>query len=86
MDQFVLDLGPDARERAGDRVELFGTGADGGSTAEDWARAADTISYEIVTRVGARVPRVHVDSEVHEPRVVDEGPRAEPVGDPTAVR
>lgn len=62
MDQVVVDLGPDATERAGDRVELFGTGADGGPTAQDWAQAAGTISYEIVTRVGARVPRVHVDS------------------------
>jgi alanine racemase len=61
MDQVVLDLGPGAREVAGDRVELFGTGADGGPTAEDWARAAGTISYEIVTRLGSRVPRVHVD-------------------------
>lgn len=63
MDQFVLDLGPGAHEVAGDRVELFGTGADGGPTAEDWARSAGTISYEIVTRLGSRVPRVHVDSE-----------------------
>jgi alanine racemase len=63
MDQFVLDLGPGALEVAGDRVELFGTGVDGGPTAEDWARSAGTISYEIVTRLGSRVPRVHVDSE-----------------------
>ena len=61
MDQFVLDLGPDAVEQAGDRVVLFGTGAHGGPTAEDWARAAGTISYEITTRLGARVPREHVD-------------------------
>ncbi|NMR18919.1 alanine racemase [Cellulomonas fimi] len=60
MDQVVVDLGPGAREVAGDRVELFGTGAEGGPTAEDWARAAGTISYEIVTRVGARVPRVYI--------------------------
>ncbi|WP_129336872.1 alanine racemase [Cellulomonas endophytica] len=60
MDQVVVDLGPGATEVAGDRVELFGTGADGGPTAEDWARAAGTIGYEIVTRLGARVPRVHV--------------------------
>ena len=39
---------------------LFGAGDDGEPTAEDWARAAGTISYEIVTRVGARVPRVYV--------------------------
>ncbi|WP_434063475.1 alanine racemase [Pengzhenrongella frigida] len=60
MDQFVVDLGPGAVEVAGDRVELFGTGADGGPTAQDWAQAADTINYEIVTRLGARVPRVYV--------------------------
>jgi len=63
MDQFVLDLGPGAREVAGDRVVLFGSGADGEPTAEDWARAADTISYEIVTRLGARVPRVYVGGQ-----------------------
>ncbi|WP_454049651.1 alanine racemase [Cellulomonas sp. Marseille-Q8402] len=61
MDQVVVDLGPGATEVAGDRVVLFGTGADGGPTAQDWADAAGTISYEIVTRLGARVPRVYVD-------------------------
>ncbi|MEP7764510.1 alanine racemase [Sanguibacter sp. 25GB23B1] len=63
MDQLVVDLGPGATEQAGDRVVLFGTGSDGGPTAEDWARAAGTISYEITTRLGARVPRHHVDGE-----------------------
>jgi len=67
MDQVVVDLGPDAPEREGDRVELFGTGASGGPTAQDWADVAGTISYEIVTRVGGRVPRVHVDPERAEP-------------------
>ena len=62
MDQFVIDLGPGAREEAGTRVELFGTGAGGGPTAQDWAEAAGTIGYEIVTRVGARVPRVYVNA------------------------
>ncbi|GIG26895.1 alanine racemase [Cellulomonas denverensis] len=60
MDQFMVDLGPGAAEVAGDRVTLFGPG---GPSAEDWARAAGTISYEIVTRLGARVPRVYVDSD-----------------------
>ena len=63
MDQFVLDLGPGARDVAGDRVELFGTGADGGPTAEDWARAAGTISYEIVTRMAPRVPRTYLNED-----------------------
>ncbi|KGM14903.1 alanine racemase [Actinotalea fermentans ATCC 43279 = JCM 9966 = DSM 3133] len=57
MDQFVVDLGPGAAEAAGDVVVLFGTGADGEPTAEDWAAACGTISYEIVTRLGVRVPR-----------------------------
>jgi alanine racemase len=61
MDQIMVDLGPGATEQAGDRVVLFGDGADGGPTAQDWADVAGTISYEIVTRLGARVPRVHVD-------------------------
>jgi len=61
MDQFVVDLGPGAPEVAGDRVELFGTGAHG-PTAQDWAQAADTINYEIVTRLGARVPRVYLNA------------------------
>jgi alanine racemase len=63
MDQFVLDLGPEARESAGDRVVLFGPGTAGEPTAEDWARASGTIGYEIVTRIGARVPRVYLGAE-----------------------
>jgi alanine racemase len=59
MDQFVLDCGDDP-VAAGDEVTLFGSGADGGPTADDWAEAAGTINYEIVTRFGGtRVPRVY---------------------------
>ncbi|UNX56464.1 alanine racemase [Georgenia sp. TF02-10] len=58
MDQVVVDLGPEsAAVRAGDTAVLFGDGAAGEPTAEDWARVCGTISYEIVTRLGARVPR-----------------------------
>ncbi|MFF3414201.1 alanine racemase [Streptomyces sp. NPDC002698] len=59
MDQFVVDLGGDEPE-PGARAVLFGPGDDGEPTAEDWARAAGTIAYEIVTRIGTRVPRVYV--------------------------
>lgn len=59
MDQIVLDLGDDAAQ-VGDEVVLFGPGRDGEPTAQDWADATGTISYEIVTRVGPRVPRVYV--------------------------
>ncbi|MET7537541.1 alanine racemase [Streptomyces sp. NPDC005507] len=60
MDQFVVDLGGD-EPAAGDEAVLFGPGDRGEPTAEDWAQAAGTIAYEIVTRIGARVPRVYVD-------------------------
>ena len=53
-----LDVGDDAVS-AGDEVVLFGPGAGGEPTADDWAEATGTISYEIVTRVGARVPRAY---------------------------
>jgi alanine racemase len=56
MDQFVVDLGGD-QAVVGDEVVLFGPGDQGEPTAEDWARASGTISYEIVTRIGPRVPR-----------------------------
>jgi alanine racemase len=59
MDQFVVDLGGDQAE-VGDLAVLFGPGDRGEPTAEDWARAAGTISYEIVTRIGVRVPRRYV--------------------------
>ncbi|MEP6842623.1 MAG: alanine racemase [Pseudolysinimonas sp.] len=57
MDQFLVDAG-DSRVEVGDRAVLWGDPADGSPSAEDWAAAADTIGYEIVTRVGPRVPRV----------------------------
>jgi alanine racemase len=59
MDQLVLDLGDDD-VAVGDEVVLFGPGDDGAPTAQDWAEATGTISYEIVTRVGPRVPRLYV--------------------------
>lgn len=59
MDQFVVDAGDDDIA-AGDEVVLFGSGADGEPTADEWAAALGTIGYEIVTRVGSRVPRTYV--------------------------
>lgn len=59
MDQIVIDVENDPVV-AGDIAILFGPGDDGGPTADDWARAIDTINYEIVTRFGStRVPRVY---------------------------
>ncbi len=63
MDQFVVDVGDDPIQ-AGDQVVLFGPGDHGEPTAQDWADALGTINYEIVTRVGVRVPRVHLNVSV----------------------
>ncbi|GAA4831023.1 alanine racemase [Luteimicrobium xylanilyticum] len=76
MDQVVLDLGPDATEQAGDTVRLFGVdeplpGGGTAPTAQDWADAAGTISYEITTRLGSRIPRVHVDTQARVSRAED---------------
>lgn len=59
MDQFVVDVG-DHPVAVGDEVVLFGDPTLGAPSARDWADAADTIDYEIVTRVGPRVPRREV--------------------------
>ncbi|HEY9291195.1 MAG TPA: alanine racemase [Microlunatus sp.] len=56
MDQFVVDLGAGATDRIGDEVIVF-SGPDRGPTANDWGQACGTIGYEIVTRIGSRVPR-----------------------------
>lgn len=66
MDQIVVDLHGELPP-PGTEVVLFGPGDLGEPTAQDWAEASDTISYEIVTRLGGRlggrVVRRHVDSE-----------------------
>jgi len=59
MDQFVIDVG-DASVAPGDPVRLFGSGAGGAPTADDWAGACGTINYEIVTRLGERIPRRYI--------------------------
>ncbi|MGQ0631052.1 MAG: alanine racemase [Sporichthyaceae bacterium] len=58
MDQVVLDLG-DREVAAGDEVVLFGPGDAGEPTVQEWADELGTITYEIVTGIGARVPRVY---------------------------
>lgn len=61
MDQFVVDFHSTVDDvfAAGDEVVLFGPGDDGEPTAQEWADALHTISYEIVTRIGPRVPRIY---------------------------
>lgn len=58
MDQFVVETG-EYPVAVGDEVVLFGDPALSVPSADDWARAADTINYEIVARIGPRVTRTY---------------------------
>jgi len=58
MDQVVLDLG-EVPAHPGEVVVVFGAGDLGEPTVQEWAKAAGTIGYEIVTRIGSRVPRIY---------------------------
>ena len=62
MDQVVVDLHGELPP-PGTEVVLLGPGDLGEPTAQDWAEAVGTISYEIVTRIGGRFARRHVDSD-----------------------
>lgn len=65
MDQFIIDLkaySEDIGVKEGDTVRLFGPGRGikyAEPTADDWAESAGTISYEIMTSIGCRVPRLY---------------------------
>lgn len=58
MDQMIVDVG-DAQVSPGDPVVIWGTG---GPHVNEWATWSDTINYDIVTRLGARVPRVEQEA------------------------
>lgn len=66
MDQMVVDLGAPGmatdpqRSPLGAEAVLFG--ADDNPSVREWADAAQTIDYEIVTRISPRVPREYVDT------------------------
>ena len=58
MDQIVVDCGPGAPVAPGDEVVLLGRQGDDEITAAEWAGRLGTISYEVLTGIGPRVPRV----------------------------
>jgi alanine racemase len=60
MDQFVIDIG-DLDFLTGDEVVLFGDPAKNEPDVEEWAKASQSIGYEIVTRLGPRVPRIYLN-------------------------
>ncbi len=60
MDQLMVDCGPDSGVRRGDEVVLIGSQGAETVTAQEWADRLGTISYEILCRIGPRLPRRHV--------------------------
>lgn len=61
MDQTMVDLGPEpGAVRVGDTVTLIGVDGDEQITADELAAHADTISYEVLSLITGRVPRVHL--------------------------
>lgn len=55
MDQFVIE---GMELQPGQTAVLFGDARSDLPSADDWAALTQTIGYEIVTRIGARVPRL----------------------------
>jgi alanine racemase len=60
MDQLVVDVGDDD-VRVGDEVVLLGSQGNERISGDEWAQRGETITWEILCAVGARVPRVLVD-------------------------
>jgi len=58
MDTATLDAGPDSNADVGDEVVIFGRAGTLLVPVEELATAADTVAYEILSRIGPRVPRV----------------------------
>jgi alanine racemase len=61
MNMTEIDLTHAPRARVGSTVTLIGRDAGASVTADDWATWADTINYEIVTRLPSELPREYVE-------------------------
>jgi alanine racemase len=60
MDFITVDVG-DAPVEAGDEAVIFGGQGEMHRSVDEAAFDAGTIAYELLVRVGARVPRVYID-------------------------
>jgi alanine racemase len=59
MDHTIIDC-QDTRIKIGDQVTLIGRSGKEIITAEEVAEKMGTISYEVVSRLGPRVPRIFI--------------------------
>jgi alanine racemase len=62
MDLTMLDVTDIGKIQQGDEVVLLGTQGNETISADEMAAWAETISYEILTSIGVRVPRIHYNS------------------------
>ncbi len=62
MDQVMVDLGPDSDVRPGDEVVLLGSQGDQRISPDEWAARLNTIAYEVVCALGARIERRYGNS------------------------
>lgn len=60
MDQFMVDLSNVENPQIGDEAIIYGDGTDGAMTAEDVANMRGTISYEVLTNLGKRLPKIYL--------------------------
>ena len=60
MDQFVVDVGDDNIPLGSDAV-IFGDPTKGEPSAAELGQSAQSINYEIVTRIGGRANRVYLE-------------------------
>jgi alanine racemase len=61
MDQTVVDISEVPEAAQGDTATLIGSDGDQLITATELARHAQTISYDILTGIGRRVPRLYIE-------------------------
>jgi len=59
MDQIMVDLGPETTVRVGDPVVLIGRSGQEEITLDEWAKTLETITYEAMCQIHARVERVY---------------------------
>ena len=63
MDLTMIDVTDIGQTKQGDEVVLLGRQHGAEISADEMAAWSNTISYEILTSIGARVPRVYYHSQ-----------------------
>ncbi len=66
MDQMMIDLGPNSEAKVGDLVEILGPHR----PLSDWLRELGTISYELLTHLNLRLPKIYSRSEMRVERAL----------------